>query len=710
MAEDYQGQYQFNEVEDENQSIIPDSLGSLVQSLFRDASDYRSEVEEIWRDAWYAYRGEFPDSTSGAVEIAKKRGIYVNLTRRKCQEARVKLSNSIMENGKIPFSITPSRRPRFISPDIAQMPDPIQEVDRRAYNMGQTIRDVIDKSDYQNMLMKVINEMTLFGTGCAKSIVLKTLDFPVYKTVNSDPMMRQVEKIVEQELIPHVEWVSIWDVFPSPGAYSKIDMDYVIQRSYLSAQELRELAKRSGGRIDPALVEECIDKSEGQTVGTSSNDSPARDINHSHHSKKYQVLEMWHKGLGREELGDFINMEDDDSSHVPVCITVLGSRVIQAMVNPFEGRIPYDLSYWQQQEDSIWGSGIFEAIRDDQSMMNFIYGMYVEGKTMACQPMVALNPNSFDASQDDFGDVYPGKIWRMKAGEDVNQAFRPVIIPDVTNGLVDLIKIIERNTDLSSGQVPIGMGGSAAYQSKTATGMTILDQNSQKLTLSVVRSLNEMITKNISAIYHWLMADSQDVSIKGDFECKANSYRMFMSREINNQQILEFLGVVGQNPEMREYVNFSKLVHPLKMGLGLDVDGLIRSDEEMQQMRAGNQDGAMAALEGEASVDVDKHAAMSLIDEKKALSADIRKGIIQERLARIKEGSAVETDIADEMADTSVLLQEQIERYNAEQEANFAQQQGEAGLGQAEPGVPPFDQGRPQVQDTNEFVAPQAVA
>lgn len=703
MAEEYVGQYDLREVEPEDQEIQPDSLGSLVQSYYRDATDYRTEEEDIWRDAWFAYRGEFQDNSSGAVELAKQRGIYVNLTRRKAQEARVKLVNSIMENGKIPFSITPSRRPRFISPDVAMVPDPIQEVDRRAYNMEQTIRDVLDKSDYQNTLGKVINEMTLFGTGCTKSIVLKTIDFPVYKTVNSDPMMRQVESIAESELVPHVEWVSIWDIFPSPGAFSKTDMDYVIQRSYLSAQELREMAERSGGKIDGDLIEECIAKGEGVHSGNSVNDSPAREYNSSYHLKKYQVLEMWHKGIGKEELREFMDVDDEMSSHVPVCVTVLGSKVIRAMVNPFEGRIPYDFSYWQHQEDSIWGSGIYEAIRDDQAMMNFIYGMYVEGKTMACQPMVALNPNAFDASQDDFGDVYPGKIWRLKSGESANEAFRPVIIPDVTNGLVDLIRIIERNTDLASGQVPIGMGSGAQYQSKTATGMSILDQNSQKLTLSVVRSLNDMVTKNISAIYHWLMADSQDPSIKGDFECRANSYRMFMSREINNQQILEFLSVVGQNPEMRQYVDFSKLVHPLKMGLGLDVDGLIRNDEQMQQMQQSAMAGAQRAKQQEAAVEIEKHNAMSLTDEKKNLSADIRKGIIQERLARIKEGQILETDIADEMADTSVLLQEQL-RALQEQFGGGDQVQP----GQAEPGVPADPAGRPQVPNTQEFAAPQA--
>ena len=112
-------------------------------------------------------------------------------------------------------------------------------------------------------------------------------------------------------------------------------------------------------------------------------------------------------------------MTADGPIHMPVVVTVLGSKVLRAIPNPFDGRIPYDFCYWQEQEDSIWGSGIYEAIRDDQSMVNFIYGMIVEGKTMASQPMFAINPNAFDSTQDDFYDVFPGKIFRMKTGESV---------------------------------------------------------------------------------------------------------------------------------------------------------------------------------------------------------------------------------------------------------------------------------------------------
>ena len=123
----------------------------------------------------------------------------------------------------------------------------------------------------------------------------------------------------------------------------------------------------------------------------------------------------------------------------------------------------------------------------------------------------------------------------------------------------------------------------------------------------------------------------------------------------------------------------------------------------MQQMQQSAMAGAQRAKQQEAAVEVEKHNAMSLTDEKKNLSADIRKGIIQERLARIKEGQILETDIADEMADTSVLLQEQL-RALQEQFGGGDQVQP----GQAEPGVPADPAGRPQVQDTQEFAAPQA--
>ena len=159
--------------EEENSEIPPDRLGALVQDLYRDAASDRLPYEDIWSAAWHAWRGEFSNVHTKAIELAKERGIYVNLTRRKVQEARVKLTNSILQHGKIPFKIKPSRRPRFLAPDLLESEEPYEEAVVRASNCEQRIRDILDKSDYENTIIRAVNEQSLYGSACTKSIVLR---------------------------------------------------------------------------------------------------------------------------------------------------------------------------------------------------------------------------------------------------------------------------------------------------------------------------------------------------------------------------------------------------------------------------------------------------------------------------------------------------------------------------------------------------------
>jgi len=700
---------------EEDKGLPPDMLGLLVQELYQQASsdNDRQSREEICEAAWFAMRGEFPDTVSRAVEIAKDRGIYVNLTRRKVSEARNKLIASTFQMGKVPFKLTPSRRPRFVAPDLLEQKDPYDEAINRSKNCEQKIRDIFDQTNYEDILNKCINEMTLYGTGITKSIVLKKVDYPLYSTARNDPLLQMIEETAESEMMPHVEWISIWDIFPSPGATGKSDLDWIIQRRYLSAQELRVMAEKSNGSVDPMLIEQCIQNGEGMSPSDTGSLSPRKSSSDSEKIKPYCLLELWHKGLGREDLEPYIDISengDNEPMHLPVVITVLGSKVLRASMNPFDGRIPFDFCYWQEQEDSIWGNGIFESIRDDQSMMNFIYGMIVEGKTMASMPMFAMNPNAFDSAQDDFYEIKAGKIFRIKSGENVNDAFKSLTIPDVTHGLVDLLKIIERNTDLASGQVPIGMGSGAQYQTKTATGMQILNENSQKLTTSVIRSLNSMVTNNVQAVYHWLMADSEDISLKGDFQCMAKSYDTFMAREVTINQVLQLIQVVGQVPELRGRFNFEKLAVPLKAGLGLEIEGLIKSEEEVAQEQQQQQQMMQQQAAQQSQMENESYEDRALVDEKKALSADIRKGIIQERLAKIKEGESISTpDLAKMLSETSLLLLEEMQeqkiaqenaRLYQEQAAQAEQQQQNPAdqSGQGGVGVPPQSEGRPQME------------
>ena len=181
-----------------------------------------------------------------------------------------------------------------------------------------------------------------------------------------------------------------------------------------------------------------------------------------------------------------------------------------------------------------------------------------------------------------------------------------------------------------------------------------------------------------------------------------------MAKEVTIQQVLQLIQVVGQVPEMRGRFNFEKLAVPLKAGLGLEIDGLIKTEEEMAQASQQSQQQAQQEAELASQMEVDNYEGKALVDEKKAVSSDVRKGIIQERLAKIKEGDDILTgELPDLMSRTSLLL---LEKMAAEMEQEQQQQQqqdvqnqqqeqaAQGASGQGEAGSPPNIEGRSQME------------
>ena len=137
------------------------------------------------------------------------------------------------------------------------------------------------------------------------------------------------------------------------------------------------------------------------------------------------------------------------------------------------------------------------------------------------------------------------------------------MLPDVTNGLIGLIQQLEREADLDSGQTAIGYGDMSPAQTKTATGMSILNSNANRQTADVVRSVSNMITQNIQAIYRWLMVDSPDNTIKGDYEALSTGYEQYVAKEVHNTQLMQFLQVAGSLPQFQMFIKHEAFIRPL---------------------------------------------------------------------------------------------------------------------------------------------------
>ena len=680
-----------------------DDIGKVVRDLFEQAKEYRRENELIWRDAYDAYRAKYPEkiNSAGGDSVAARRGIFINQTRRKVNSAKVKIGSLLFDDGRIPFAVTPSRKPRYLPQDLVQQGlqgyQLLDAVKQRSQNMEDRIRDVLDQTHYLDSLLDGIHELCLYGTCVTKSPMLEYVNYPVYQTTRTmDPasgqFMEQVESQIESELVPSVDYVSIWNVFPTPEATSADDAEYVIQRSFLSSIQLRELGRSQEGFL-PEVIDEVISGDIGSVEGQDQSEHPKTlDETNSHRVKKFEVLEFWGK-LDAKDLQGHLPIEDDFTGTLDVVAHVVGHKVIKMAINPFDGRKPYDFAYWQRNPESIWGDGIYYAIRDVQHLINFAYAMLVEGKELSAVPMTVVNPAAFESGSD-LESIRAGKQFKVRSGMSVQDAFASIVIPDVTSGLLNLIQVLEREADLDSGQTAIGYGDMSPSQTRTATGMSILNSNANKQTADVVRSISDMITRNIEAIYRWIMVDSSDPSLKGDYEAICTGWTQYVAKEVHNTQLIQFLSTIGQLPQLQNYIRYDAFVQPLVRAFNLDPEMIVKSEQEVQQnqqqqMQQQAQQAQQAeqmkiqSLQQELQLRSEFEKTKAILDEKKAASEDIRQSQIQERMELLRQGNVLREAIPDYYGMSMLINEEQQKQLQQQQMQQQAQQAMQAQQAQA---------------------------
>ena len=679
-----------------------DSFAKIIQEKFNDSREYRRDNETHWQEAYDAYRAKYPSHINKANELANERGIFVNQTRRKVNSAKIKIGTLLFEDGEVPFAITPTKRPRFIPPDIQAPPDRPDILDdillTRAKNMEDRIRDILRKTTYNEEIQHSIHEMCLYGTGVTKAITLQKRNYPVYTSVRTPDDILEIEAQIEEELVPTVKHVSLWNIFPSPEAASIEDADYVIQRSFVSPIQLRAMAESGEGFLRD-VVEEIIEGDEGSNHGYDESQHPRKfDESSANRLKNIEVLEFWGRLDGKDLSGHLPVDPEDMPVSMPVVVTVVGDRVIKINENPFDDTLPFHFCYWQKNPESIFGDGIYYAIRDSQAILNFCYAMMIEGKSLSASPLTVIDPNSFEPGTDT-EQVYPGKQFRVKPGASVRDAFMPVQIPDVTNGLLQIVQQLEREADLDSGQTAIGYGDMSPSQTKTATGMSILHSHANRQTADVVRTVSKMISGNITAIYRWLMVDDPDPELKGDYEAISTGYEQYIAKEVHNTQLVQFLQTIGQLPMLQQYIKFEAFSRPLLRAFNLDPEDVMKTEEQVaQEMQAATQaqqqqlmaqqqaqqQALMAQIQAQMQSQITVEQNKAMLDEKQSVSGDQREMEIKERMELMKQGNVLHPTNLERH---SVLLREQ-----ANQQLQFEQQMEEAQMQQLEQQPPGLEE------------------
>jgi hypothetical protein len=292
--------------------------------------------------------------------------------------------------------------------------------------------------------------------------------------------------------------------------------------------------------------------------------------------------------------------------------------------------------------------------------------MYVEGKQISSLPMAGMDASQLAANEDPT-DLYPGKIFQFAPGSDVGSAFKPIVIPDVTHGLMDMMQFLQREANLSSGQSPIGMGQTAPYQTRTATGMSILNTNAQKQTASVVQSISNILRGAINGIYRWILVDTDDPNLHCDAEALCTGYDRFVAEEIHNQQMLQFLQTVMNIPGLTEQLRMDRFAKPMLRAFNMNPDEMLKTPEEMQQAQLQREEAAQKQMQMEAQskallaqIDQQKSKLDAALEERKSIGEQ-RRDLEIRRIMNLMENGQDPGPITD-FTDLSVIIREELQK------------------------------------------------
>lgn len=415
------------------------------------------------------------------------------------------------------------------------------EMARKKAKAAETrISDWMAQTQYRAEVRKVIADAARIGVGVLKAPTPKSKKVQVVLERDDG----SIDLIIKERIVPAAVWVDPWNIYPDPTCGENIhDGDYVFERDFFSARQVRALKKLPGYLTD--AIDQVLEEGPNKVNITSGRGPLAK--------KQNGRFEVWyfHGTLTKDEMraielaagGTPQADQDDGDEDVYVIVTLINDSVVRAVINPLDsGSFPYHSMPWQRRAGSWAGVGVAEQMRTPQKVTNAALRAMLNnaGKSSGSQIIVdqaAIRP------ADGLWTVTPDKIW-YKTNEgtaDVRGAFMAVPIPNTTNPLMEIITMGERFAEESTSIPLIAQGQSGATTPDTFGAAQLQNNNANQLLRSIGYAFDDYITEPVvRQYYEWLLLDPHvPVEEKGEFQIDAHGSVALVERAIQDQTIAQ---------------------------------------------------------------------------------------------------------------------------------------------------------------------------
>jgi hypothetical protein len=479
--------------------------------------------------------------------------------------------------------------PGFLPTDITF--EPAKEAARK---MEKKILDQLDEANASKSLRSTIFEMALLGTGCFKGPFAIDREYPKW---NEDGSYAP-----EIKTIPHVEYVSCWDLYPDADARNMSEVEKMIQRHRMSKTDLRALKKRPFFR--GKNIEKLI--SEGPSYQQKDWETSLVALNQNDLSvtERWEVYEYW--GLVDTEVakenGIKIPKEFKGQDQVQVNAWISGSHVLRLVFNPFTpARIPFNIIPYEVNPYSIFGVGVAENMLDTQLLMNGFMRLAVDNAALSSNVILEVNEDYLVPGQN--MELFPGKVFRRSGGPP-GQAVNNIKIDSHTNEALQAFDKARELSDEATGMPSYAHGqtGVQGGMGRTAAGMSMLMGAAAQNIKAVVRNIDDFLLAPLGkALFAFNMQFNFSEDFIGDLTVVAKGTESLMRNEIRSQRLLQLAQFAAPNPQMAPFIKWDYILREYASSLDLDEDKVI-NDPRAAAIQA-MQMKKMAALSGMAPQD-----------------------------------------------------------------------------------------------------------
>lgn len=450
-----------------------------------------------------------------------------------------------------------------------------------AVNMQRAIYDQLDASRANAHLNSSVFEACILGTGAFKG------PFNEYKTiprwVKGEDGQRTYKPI--QILTPKVSFTSIWDLYIDPSCSTDIrDAEWVVERHKMNMVEVRQLKDRPLFKKEAvdALIKAGPNYQEFRSTDTERED---KDLNTSvaRQTTLWEVWEYWGY-MSTDKLAEFgLKVPDDAGDYVQVNVWYSGDYVLRVTLNPFQpARIPYYVFPYERDPYSIYGTGVPEAMADQQKLLNGFLRMAVDNLALAGNLVFDVDESALVPGQS--MEIAPGQIFRRIAGSP-GQAVYGIKFPSTANENLQMLNAVRQHADEATG-IPSLAHGQTGVQGygRTSSGMSMILNNASLNIKTAVRNIDEnLIVPLGQALFAWNMQFMGDKhpEVIGDLEIVATGASSLEMKDVESQRLQTFLQL-SANPALAPLIRLPTIVKRLAQVMDMDPEEILNSPEEAQ--------------------------------------------------------------------------------------------------------------------------------